>query len=379
MDEFFKNGNGIQLVGDLRRAGSWIKYAQRQLVNLKSWMRLADTNMGKKYYSVEGGCVDIIINSVAGMDRIWIKACAGGVACEVFVYTSDSTPPDVDYALITVEMEFKKNGTEVETDSVYYHVDFGDGYHKLFERPNSDRWQVDHAYGDTGGFEITVTAWAKRASVVDVISDGKLAVTQTQLNEQRASGVASTFDNAFAAFDGTSWSSASGEEAFDGLMSMYYSSGASKAPGSGSVTQYAVGGQRGTIYTNISEFSATSIVGVAKFSFNHYDGSSFLPVDENALAITSAGVEAAVIDNKAHVQDTEINEQERTSYRVLFPVVAGEDHELMITDSNNWAQMETAPDVDGPRSVGWQPERPLRADFYPYICKAQKKSLVILS
>lgn len=76
--EFHKAGNDVLLAGDTQRASLWIAYAQRQLVNLKTWMRLAGSNMGKKIYTVDAGCVDIIIQSVASMDKVYIRACPEG-------------------------------------------------------------------------------------------------------------------------------------------------------------------------------------------------------------------------------------------------------------------------------------------------------------
>ncbi len=85
---FIKHGNGITLSGDKLKASQFVRYAQRKLIDIKTWMRMSGSNMAQKAYFLENGCIEIVIRSIAGMDKIHIHSCAGG-GCVLNVSSED--------------------------------------------------------------------------------------------------------------------------------------------------------------------------------------------------------------------------------------------------------------------------------------------------
>jgi hypothetical protein len=151
-------GNAIRLGGDLRRAASYKKYAWSKLNQLKTMMYMSGSNMIKKYYSVEGGCVDIIVQSVAGMDSIYINACSGG-GCKVVLSLSGDTVPARN-----AKINIKHSG--MDNDGGFNgigSVGWGDGIASFVgNAPNDTELNRTHQYATSGTYTITYTGMARK-------------------------------------------------------------------------------------------------------------------------------------------------------------------------------------------------------------------------
>jgi hypothetical protein len=155
---YMQAGNAIRLAGDLRRAASYKKYAWSKLNQLKTMMVMSGSNMIKKYYSVEGGCVDIIVQSVAGMDSIYINACSGGGNCKLELGS-------VEISSLTIAIKVKMSDTKGEYTGVReYLVDWGDGeVLKISMTHLNDSFaSISHTYNDTGSYDVSVKAWPRK-------------------------------------------------------------------------------------------------------------------------------------------------------------------------------------------------------------------------
>jgi hypothetical protein len=159
---YMQAGNAIRLGGDLRRAASYKKYAWSKLNQLKTMMVMSGSNMIKKYYSVEGGCVDIIVQSVAGMDSIYINACSGGVKCSfsVSLTSQSSTTIVIDLA----DWKDDKNSGFVD-----YLIDWGDdeGIAITDHTPDDDSGlPVGHVYEEAGTYTITAKGLRRKGQLI---------------------------------------------------------------------------------------------------------------------------------------------------------------------------------------------------------------------
>ncbi len=156
-----KHGNGITLSGDTSLGARYVKYAQRKLVELKVMMRLQGSNMINKAYWLNGGCIEIMVRSVAGMDKIHVHACVTGVSCTfklelVSIVGDDVTVKVSDWNDGKGYDDFGLPAIFVGPPTVYF-IDWGDEEGTLISNPTGKDRTTTHQYENTGqGYSISV-------------------------------------------------------------------------------------------------------------------------------------------------------------------------------------------------------------------------------